>query len=397
MDDLELELKELEEIEKNVLVKQKGGKKGNIKIVDDIVNKDIEELELGISTKTKVITKQTKKNTDIKKNNTEKINIENDNKVDNSKKDDDEIKINNYYVGDNLELLKKVKSETIDMIYFDPPYNTGRNFFDFNDKFKSVKDFTDFIKLRIIECRRILKKTGTIIIHIEPKISHYFRIICDEIFGDTNFKNEIVWQTGGNAKNKYQLNRFHDTIIVYSKTTKQIFNPLYFEYDEQYKKKSNVKMCKFKKKEYVTTAIHNSQPEVNPRPNLRYEWKGNKKQWYVTKEKMEELDKDNRLEYNSKNIPRIKRYLDEMEGIPLRDVWTDITNTQNGEKLEYATQKPVKLLERIIELYSNENAVCLDIFAGSGTLGRACINLKRKYILFDINKNGKSVFEKSIK
>ena len=112
---------------------------------------------------------------------------------------------------------------------------------------------------------------------------------------------------------------------------------------------------------------------------------------------MEELDKDNRLEYNSNNIPRIKRYLDEMEGIPLRDVWIDITNTQNNEKLEYATQKPIKLLERIVKLYSNENDVCLDIFAGSGTLGRACINLKRKYLLFDINKNGKLVFDKSIK
>jgi DNA modification methylase len=111
---------------------------------------------------------------------------------------------------------------------------------------------------------------------------------------------------------------------------------------------------------------------------------------------MIELDNDNRLKYNKNNIPRIKRFLHEMDGIPLRDIWSDISNIQNKEKLKYATQKPVKLLERIIKLYSNENALCLDIFAGSGTLGRACKNLKRDYLLFDINEDGKKIFENSI-
>ena len=305
---------------------------------------------------------------------------------------------NMYYIGDNLDYLNKLESNSIDFIYFDPPYNTGRNFFDFDDKFKSVEDYLIFIRLRVNECFRCLKSNGNIVIHIEPKISHYFRIICDEIFGLNNFKNEIIWQTGGNAKNLYQLNRFHDTIIVYSKKGKgkSIFNPMYFPYDEEYKKRSSVKFCDIHKKEYVTTALHNSQPDVNPRFNLRYEWKGNNKQWYVLKEKMIELDKDNRLSYNSNNIPRIKRFLDEMDGIPLRDVWCDINNTQIGEKVKYATQKPVKLLERLISLYSNENDLCLDIFAGSGTLGRACIKKNRKYLMFDINPEGKEIFNKSI-
>lgn len=306
------------------------------------------------------------------------------------------LESNSYYVGDNLSLLKNVNNNSINLIYFDPPYNTGRHFYNFDDKFKSVDDYVSFIKERIKECFRCLKPNGNIVIHIEPKISHYFRLICDEIFGINNFKNEIVWQTGGNAKNLYKLNRFHDTIIVYSKKGKSIFNPMYFPYDDEYKKRSSVKVCEIHKKEYITTAIHNSQPDVNPRLNLRYEWKGNNKQWYVSKEKMIELDNDNRLSYNKKNIPRIKRFLDEMNGIPLRDIWCDINNTQIGEKLKYATQKPVKLLERIISLYSNDNDLCLDIFAGSGTLGRACINKKRQYLLFDINPDGKSIFDKSI-
>ena len=155
-------------------------------------------------------------------------------------------------------------------------------------------------------------------------------------------------------------------------------------------------MCPVHKKEYVTTAAHNSQANVNPRPNLRFEWKQNHKQWYFTKEKMEKLDADNRLLYNQKNIPRIKRFLDEMDGIPITDLWTDISNTQNKEKLDYATQKPVKLLNRIIKMYSDENDLVLDPFAGSGTLGRSAIKNNRKYILIDQNEKGKEIFEKSI-
>jgi DNA modification methylase len=242
------------------------------------------------------------------------------------------------------------------------------------------------------ECFRVLKKTGTVIIHIEPRVSHYFRIICDDVFGESNFKNEIVWKTGGNAKASHKLHRFHDTIIVYAKTAKQVFNPLYFEYDDEYKKSSNVKMCPHHKKEYVTCAIHNSQPDVSPRPNLRYCWNEHDKQWLVCKEKMQTLHDDHRLEYNKHGVPRIKRYLDEMDGIPLRDVWVDISNVQAGEKTDYATQKPVKLLERIVNLYSNSGDLCLDIFAGSGTLGRACKTTNRRYLLFDINEKGKDIF-----
>lgn len=307
-----------------------------------------------------------------------------------------DLKYNEYYIGDNLDLISKLPDESINMIYFDPPYNTGRNFSDFDDKFESTKDYVCFLEKRIKECNRVLKKTGSIIIHVDPTISHRVRIVCDDIFGEKNFRNEIVWQTGGNSKNKYKLNRYHDTLIVYSKTKTQTFNPMYFEYTTEYKKKSNIKFCEIHKKEYTTTAAYNAQPDVNPRFNLRYDWNGNTKQWYVSKEKMETLHNENRLEYNKDGIPRIKRFLDEMDGIPLRDVWCDINNTQLGEKIDYATQKPVKLLERIVKLYSNENDICLDIFAGSGTLGRACANANRKFLLFDINQKGKELFLENI-
>ena len=295
-----------------------------------------------------------------------------------------------FTIGDNVTLLKALSNESIDMIYMDPPYNTGRNFYYFEDKFA---DFPKFMEERITECHRVLKKDGNIIIHVEPRISHHIRVICDKLFGESNFQNEIVWHSGGNAKNKYQLGRNHDTIIVYSKSGKSKFFPLYKPYSDEHKKSQ--KMCPIHKKLYSTSAAHNSQPEVNPRPNLTYEWRGNTRQWYFSKDRMTELHNDNRLEYNDKGIPRIKRFMDEMDGIPVRDTWDDISSIQNGEKTKYATQKPIKLLERIVSLYSAEGDTCLDPFAGSGTLGRACKLLKRKYILFDINPEAKAVFDKA--
>ena len=305
--------------------------------------------------------------------------------------------INKYNISNNTELLKKLDKASIDMIYFDPPYNTGRDFSDYKDKY-GKDEYITMITNVIKECYRILNKQGNIIIHVESRISHFIRNILDDVFGHKKYKNTIIWKTGGNANNKYQLGRMHDVIIVYGKSgkNKTKFNSLYIPYDDAYRKKNSVKICPIHKKEYITTVAHNSQANVNPRPNLRYEWKGNTKQWYWSKEKMEKLDADNRLQYNKKNIPRIKRFLNEMDGIPITDLWTDILNVQAKEKLNYATQKPIQLLDRIIKLYSNENDLLLDPFAGSGTLGRSAIKNNRQYILIDENENGKKIFEKSI-
>lgn len=302
------------------------------------------------------------------------------------------IALNTFTVGDNVGLLKLLPADSVDMIYMDPPYNTGRNFYYFEDKFA---DFPKFIEERLIECHRVLKKDGNIIIHVEPRISHHIRVLCDKYFGESHFQNEIAWHSGGNAKNKYQLGRNHDTLIVYGKSAKPKFFPLYKPYSDDHKAKQ--KMCAHHKKLYSTSAAHNSQPEVNPRPNLTYEWNGNLRQWYFSKDKMTELHADNRLEYNDKGIPRIKRFMDEMEGIPVRDTWDDISSIQSGEKTKYATQKPIKLLERVLSLYSAEGDTCLDPFAGSGTVGRAAVAMKRNYILFDINPEAKALFEEKEK
>ena len=299
--------------------------------------------------------------------------------------------MNQYVVGNNLDIVKDIKC---DLVYIDPPYNTGRDFGDYNDKWKSMKIYSEeFLYPRIKLCYDIINNNGNIVVHIEPKNSHWVRFILDDIFGSKFFRNEIVWKTGGHAKNKKQLGRMHDTILVYSKSNKSTFNPQYQPYDEGYLKNTKID----NRGNYTTTAIHNSQPDVNPRLNLRYEWNGHLKQWYTTKEKMQELHDDDRLVYNQNGVPRVKRYVHELDGIPITDLWIDISNTQSGEKVNYATQKPIKLLDRIINMYSNENDLVVDIFAGSGTTGVSAIKNKRKYFLCDINQNEKKIFDKRIK
>jgi adenine specific DNA methylase Mod len=306
------------------------------------------------------------------------------------------MKYNEFLIGDNIEILEKlIKSNyRFQLIYLDPPYNTGRDFDDFNDRFENINTYTyEFLKPRFELMKELLHESGVVVVHIEPKISHYVRMVMDEVFGIKNFQNEIVWKSGGNKKSTKKLMRFHDTILVYSKSTKYKYNPQHLPYDEDYKKNNTIK--KDERGEYTTSAAHNSQPNVVQRPNLRYEWKGHNKQWWWSKERMIELDNDNRLSYNEKGIPRVKKYLHEMEGIPVRDLWLDINQIQGNEKLDYATQKPVELLERIVKMYSDDGDNVLDPFAGSGTTARACIKLNRNYIMVDINKKGKELFEKS--
>jgi len=304
--------------------------------------------------------------------------------------------INKYTIGDSRELLKEVKSNTVDLIYIDPPYCTGRDFYHFDDRFKSSADYRDLLMRPLLEeCHRVLTDCGNIVVHVEPKVSHHIRIVLDDVFGENKFKNEIVWVSGGNHKSKYQLQRNHDTIIVYQKGKESIYNAEHKEYDDA--TVSKAKLCPIRKKKYNTSALVNRQPNVVSRPNLRYEWNGNYLQWHVSKERMQMLHDDNRLEYSpNTGIPRVKKYLDEMDGIPVKDVWSDIKQIQGNEKLDYATQKPVALLNRILRMFSNDSSIVLDPCAGSGTVGRSALMTGRNFILFDLNTEGKQLFEQSI-
>jgi site-specific DNA-methyltransferase (adenine-specific) len=300
--------------------------------------------------------------------------------------------INQYIIGDNLKVLQNIDIE-FDFCYIDPPYNTGRDFGDFGDSFDSMESFVEFLKQRFELIHKKLKENGNLVVHVDSISSHYVKVCLDSIFGISNFRNELILTTSNMKQVKNKLMRSHDVILVYTKNKNKVkYNQQYTEYNTN--QSSNLKQDE--RGYYVTSAAKNSQPNVVVRPNLRYEWNGHTHQWWISKEKMQKLHDENRLEYNKQGVPRIKRYLKELKGIPFKDVWTDISSIQKNEKLDYATQKPVKLLERLLDLYTNEGDICLDIFAGSGTMGRACLTKNRKFVLVDINEKGKQVFESSI-
>jgi DNA modification methylase len=296
-----------------------------------------------------------------------------------------------FIVGNCVDVLKTI-SNKFDFIYMDPPYNTGRDWFNFDDRFQSPKDYIEnLIEPMLLSCKEVMNQNSTIAIHIEPKCSHWIKICAEQIFG--KLTNEIVWVTGGNKNSSKKLQRNHDTILIYTQG-KSKFNPQFVPYSEDLVKRA--KICQLTNKKYTTSALINRQPNIVPRPNLRYEWNGHSAQWWVSKEKMQKLHDEGKLEYSKSGIPRIKKYLSDMKGIQIKDTWNDIPILQGKEKLSYATQKPVALLERLIKLYTDEGDFVLDPCAGSGTTGRACLNLNRNFTLIDINKQASDVFYRSI-
>jgi DNA modification methylase len=296
-----------------------------------------------------------------------------------------------FIVGNCVDVLKTI-SNKFDFIYMDPPYNTGRDWFNFDDRFQSPKDYIEnLIEPMLLSCKEVMNQNSTIAIHIEPKCSHWIKICAEQIFGELT--NEIVWVTGGNKNSSKKLQRNHDTILIYTQG-KSKFNPQFVPYSEDLVKRA--KICRLTNKKYTTSALINRQPNIVPRPNLRYEWNGHSAQWWVSKEKMQKLHDEGKLEYSKSGIPRIKKYLSDMKGIQIKDTWNDIPILQGKEKLSYATQKPVALLERLIKLYTDEGDFVLDPCAGSGTTGRACLNLNRNFTLIDINKQASDVFYRSI-
>ena len=264
------------------------------------------------------------------------------------------------YCGDNLEQLKKLPDACVDLIYIDPPFNSNRNYEifwgetrekrAFEDRHASTQAYIEFMRPRCVELQRVLKKTGSFYYHCDWHASHYIKIMLDQIFGENQFLNEIVWKRTGARSDAKRWNQLHDTLLVYTGGGEYAWNPQFEEYSE----------------DYVATKYRFTDPDgriyrldnmtsPNPRPNMMYEWKGfpsPPKGWRYSRETMAELDAQGRIWYpdDKTKRPQLKRYLDEMHGIPMGSVWTDIDpiNSQALERLGYPTQKPLALLERIV-------------------------------------------------
>jgi len=220
---------------------------------------------------------------------------------------------------------------------------------------------------RLVELRRVLKPTGSLYLHCDPTVSHYLKVILDMIFETGNFRNEIVWKrmTPSGFKGKTSIGKGHDIILCFSKSNDFLYNPIYLPYTEQYIKERFSKIDergrRFKE-EKIGTAT--SQATID------------------------KLKAEGRIYYTSTGKLRIKHYLDEVQGIPLDDVWTDIhpVNSIATERIGYPTQKPLALLERIIQASSNPGDVVLDPFCGCGTAVHAAQKLGRTWIGIDITR-----------
>ncbi|XZN91740.1 MAG: site-specific DNA-methyltransferase [Microcoleus sp.] len=331
----------------------------------------------------------------------------------------DKTQINRLIWGDNLlamqALLAQGYAGKIDLIYIDPPFLSSADYtFQLNlegqqlekeasiierlaytDTWEGGMDsFLDMIYPRLQLMKRLLSEKASIYLHCDWHVSHYLKAMLDEVFGIDNFVNEIIWKRRGGALNNFRsYGATTDTVFLYKKTEEFTFNPL--------KTKDSEEVQEYIKQRFVYDdgdgRLYSRDPLTNPayRPNLIYEYKGYQpptKGWAITREIMEQWDKEGKLYFPSDKSQRIRRktFLDEYEGQPIQNLWTDIyvINSQANEYLSYPTQKPESLLERIIKSSSNEGDLVFDAFCGSGTTMAVAERLNRRWIGCNLDKVG---------
>jgi DNA modification methylase len=349
---------------------------------------------------------------------------------------------NTLYYGDNLDILRNrdyFPNECVDLIYLDPPFNSSRSY---NVLFKdesgrdsdaqimvfgdtwhwgptAEKTYHDLVvdapervaatigalrqilganqmmaylvmmAARLVELHRILKPTGSLFLHCDPTAGHYIKVLLDCTFGRDRMINHISWKRTSAHSDTRQgakhLGRITDFIFWYAKSEDWLYNVQFTPYDDDYKDDF------YKYVEPETGRLYRLDNLTGPggakKGNPAYEVMGVTRHWRYSKEKMRALMAEGRIiQTKPGNVPQYKRYLDEMPGVPLQDMWTDIrpVQSQSKEALGYPTQKPVALLERIVALGSNPGDVVLDPFCGCGTAIAAAQKLGRQWIGIDI-------------
>ena len=345
---------------------------------------------------------------------------------------------NHLYFGDNLDILRQhIDAESVDLIYLDPPFNSNATYnvlfrersgeesaaqiTAFDDtwrwgleselayqeviteqagkvgellaalrSFLGQNDMMAYLTMmaqRMVELHRVLKPTGSIYLHCDPTASHYLKLMMDAIFGASNFRNEIVWKRANAHNDPKRFGRISDTILYYGKSSVVNWNPQHTPYREEYYQSH---FSQDDDGRYYRTVPLDAPRHGEGSQALLYEWHGKlpapTRTWAVRRETMEQYEREGLIRYTRTGTPTLLKYADEMPGVPLQNIWTDIPpiNPQAHERLGYPTQKPEALLERIINASSNEGDVVLDPFCGCGTAVAAAERLKRRWIGIDI-------------
>ncbi|MFP6167141.1 site-specific DNA-methyltransferase, partial [Helicobacter pylori] len=302
------------------------------------------------------------------------------------------IKSENYQA---LNSLKNRYKEKIDCIYIDPPYNTGSDFA-YIDKFQD-STWLSLMHNRLELAYNFLSPQGSFYLHLDNNANYLGRMLLNDIFGKENFRNEIIWRRkqATSYGDKY-FGIVNDTIFLYSKTDKNIFHTIKSLDDENTQKYIKERFVFSDKdgRKYMKSPLVNS---LN-RPNLKYVFQGINPPpngWLYSQTRMQELFDNNELLIPNDPNARIYRkiFLDKYEGQEISNLWLDISivNPMAIEQEDFQTQKPEKLLERIIQASSDENSIVLDFFAGSGTTCAVAHKLKRKYIGIEMGEHFDSV------
>jgi site-specific DNA-methyltransferase (adenine-specific) len=343
---------------------------------------------------------------------------------------------NTLFYGDNLPILRDhLSDESVDLIYLDPPFNSNRNY---NVLFKdesgqdSESQITAFedtwhwgqdaekiyheliqnapakvatmigalrefigenqmmaylvmMTARLIELHRVLKPSGSLYLHCDSTASHYLKIVLDTIFGPLNFQNEIIWKRTSAHNDPDRYGRNTDTILYFSKSSNKTWNSVYTKHDDEYLQRFRNSDSNGRKWADFDLSGAGQGPartfgkkgSLEPPPG---------RHWMYDQEGIDRIISENKIHWTSTGRPRLKAYVDETPGVAVQALWDDIfpINSQSSERLGYPTQKPIELLERIIQASSNKGDVLLDPFCGCGTAIAAAQKLNRKWIGIDI-------------
>jgi DNA modification methylase len=348
--------------------------------------------------------------------------------------------MNLLYYGDNLDVLRRhVEDHSVDLVYLDPPFNSNASYnvlfaeHDGAQAASQIKAFKDTWKWdggaartcadvieaggkvseamqafrtflgdsnmmaylammapRLIELRRALKPTGSLYLHCDPTSAHYLKMLLDAVFGPQQFRNEVTWKrTSSHANVSQRYGVIQDRLLFYTKSDDWTWNQRYAPYDPEYIDtffdQVDEHGRRYARRDLTAAMARASSGQI-------YTWKGvsppPSRCWAMTKDRMDGLDAQGRIHRPKKvgGMPRLKLYPEDLPGVPLADIWTDIRIMHNlsAERLGYPTQKPEALLERIISASSNEGDLILDPFCGCGTTIAAAQKLNRRWIGIDI-------------
>lgn len=347
---------------------------------------------------------------------------------------------NTLYYGDNLPVLREhIPDASVDLVYLDPPFNSNRNY---NILFKDehgleadaqIQAFEDswhwndaaarqyhelvsdgpeqvcqlvgalryllgtsqmlaylvMMTARLVELHRVLKPTGSLYLHCDPTASHYLKIVLDTIFGTENYRDHIVWKRTSAHSDSRGYGNNYDCLLYYTKTKQYIWNPTYTPYSTEYAD------TYYRYKEADGRRFKSGDLTAPGGRGPIYIYQGISRAWRYTEENMHALEEQGRIFITRNGFPRLKQYLDEMPGVPLQTLWDDIQPvvSWSSEGLGYPTQKPLALLERIIQASTNPGDVVLDPFCGCGTAVAAAEKLGRRWIGIDVTHLAISVMK----